>query len=121
MSKTVIYDETSGQPPDYSKTMRLRKIIPQQTNQYKHGHQISGLDLGQQQLSGANRHTFSQQHNALGQLNSQGMGPTPTLTQPQPQGLGRMNGTERESMESEKAEEVKRKLRKRGIPEENWQ
>ena len=32
-----------------------------------------------------------------------------------------MNGTERESMEDDKAEEVKRKLRKRGIPEDNWQ
>ena len=57
----------------------------------------------------------------MGQLNSQGMGPTPSLTQPQPQGMGRVNGTERGSVESEKAEEVKRKLRKRGIPEENWQ
>ena len=100
-----MYDEASGQPPDYSKTIRLQQIIPQQTNQYQHGYQISGLDLGQQQLSGANRHTFSQQHNAMGQLNFQVMGLTPTLTQPQPQGLGRVNCTERESIESEKAEE----------------
>ena len=99
--------------------MRLQQIMPQQAIQYQHGYQINGLDLGQQQLSGANRHTFFQQHNALGQLNP-GMGPTPTVTQPQPQGLSRVNGTERGSMESEKAEELKRKLRKRGIPEENW-
>ena len=78
----TVYDEASKQPPDYIQTIRLRQIIPQQTNQYQHGYQISGLDLGQQQLSGANRHTFSQQHNAMGQLNSQGMGLTPTLTQP---------------------------------------
>ena len=56
VSKTVMYNEASGQPPDYSQTMRMQQIIPQQTNQYQHGYQIGGLDLGQQQLSGASRH-----------------------------------------------------------------
>ena len=117
VSKSVMYDEASGQPPDYSQTMRMQQIIPQQTNQYQHGYQIGGLDLGQQQLSGASRNTLTQQYNTMSQLNGHCVGFAPTITQPLPQALGRMNCTERESIKSQKAEEMKRKLRKRGIPE----
>ena len=53
-------------------------------------------------------------------MNGQGMDPTPSLTRSQ-QCLGTMGGTERESIEEDKSEEVKRRLRKRGIPEDNWQ
>ena len=48
------------------------------------------------------------------------MGPTRSLTQPQ-QCLGTVEGTVRESIEEDKSEEVKKRLRKRGIPEDNWQ
>ena len=62
--------------------MRMRQIIPQQTNQYQHGYQISGQDLSQQQLSGAFQHTFIQQHNTMNQLNGQGVFRTNNNTAP---------------------------------------
>ena len=57
---------------------------------------------------------------SLGQVSGQGKDPTPSLTQSQ-QCLSTVEGTERESIEEDKSEEVKRRLRKRGIPEDNWQ
>ena len=88
-----MYDEASGQPPDYSQTMRMRQIIPQQLSLYQHGYQIDGLDLGQHQLSGASQHISTKQHITMNQLNGQGVGFAPTITQPLPQALGRLNCT----------------------------
>ena len=48
------------------------------------------------------------------------MDPTPFLTQSQ-QCLGTVDGTVRESIEEDKSEEVKKRLKKRGIPEDDWQ
>ena len=59
----------------------MRLIILQQTYQYQHGYQIGSLDLNQQQLYGAIQHTLTQQHNTMNQLNGQGMGFAPTITQ----------------------------------------
>ena len=101
--------------------MRMQQPIPQQMNQYRHGYQIGSIDQGQQQLSGASHHTSPQQYITMNQLNGQGMWVAPTMTQPQPQALGRLNCTEREFMENQKAEKMKRKLKKRGISEGNWQ
>ena len=53
-------------------------------------------------------------------MNGQGMGPTPSLTQPQ-QCLGTVEGTVREFIEEDKSEEVKQRLKKRGILEDDWQ
>ena len=99
--------------------MRLQPIIPQPTNQYQYGCQINGTGLNQQQLSSPNQHNFFVSP-TLGQVNFQGMEPIPSSTQTQQQCLGRVNNAERESTTDDKAEEVKRKLRKRGIAEDNW-
>ena len=44
VSKSVTFDEASGQPPDYVQTMRMQQIIPQQTNQYQHGYTLFNTD-----------------------------------------------------------------------------
>ena len=55
VSKSVMYDEASRQPPDYVQTMRMQQIIPQQASQYQQGYQLVNLDLSQQQQFGASR------------------------------------------------------------------
>ena len=99
--------------------MNLQPIIPQLTNQFQYGYQINGTGLNQQQLSSTNQQVLFVSP-TLGQVNSQGMNPTPSLTQSQ-QCLGTVEGTVRESIEEDKSEEVKKRLKKRGIPEDDWQ
>ena len=74
-----VRDEATGQPPDYDQAMRLQPIIPQPTSQFQYGYQINGIGLNQQQLSSTNQQNFFVSP-TLGQVNSQGMDPTPSLT-----------------------------------------
>ena len=82
-----MYDEASGQPPDYVQTMRMQQIIPQQASQYQQGYQLVNLDLSQQQQFGASQSISTQQRqNTVHQQDIQGhRSSAPTLTQPQPQ------------------------------------
>ena len=101
--------------------MKMKQQTVQQTNQYQPGYQFSSLDQNQHQLPGARQQTLPQQYSTKNQVNDQGRWVATTVTQPQPQGLGSLNYTEREFTVDQKAEEMKRKLKKRGILEADWQ
>ena len=114
--KSVTFDVASGQPPNYVQTMRMQRIIPQQTNQYQHGYSLFSPDQ-QQQLNPTQPNSTQQLQDAVHQQNVQSYhSPAPMRAQPQPQTQSSI--TESDPMQRQKTEDLKKKL-KRKIPEEN--
>ena len=103
--------------------MRMQQIIPQQTSEYQHGYPLFNPDpVQQQQLDASRVNSTQQRQNTVHQQDVQGHhSPASTRAQPQPQTQDRQSCIERDPMERQKTEELKKKLQGRRIPEEDWQ